>query len=270
MQTIQGSIFVLFLLIVNIIAAAFMINEASGYYRMLYPAHLSYIAWAAAILAEIFQHLMMILSSDKKYVVRIFRAMAGMLFVLTVMAAGYHVLKPIEISSLISNQKEKLMSVLEQEIIDNRNDRRLFIDDSQRTNTAISVNERRESSKQLKKLLESSQTSGIHQLSIFEVFQLFFLRIAIQICALACAWKIGSIYRSNPKKRPGRAIIRKWQIKTPGEFGFTGVVELIDGSFIASTKNERKAYKTMKGAIQFFSSTKYAGKIPLEPTEVII
>jgi hypothetical protein len=267
MNTIAKVVFMFSLLSINLVAAAFMINESAGYYRMLYPATVVLIPWVAAILAELFQHLMMILTDSRGWLTWVFRALAGILFCLTVAGAGYRVLKPIEMAQEQANRQSKLTAIIEQEIADNRTDRHLFVGDGQKTNTAISVNERRKSSQQLKGLLSEPTVQTVSSLSSFEIAQLFFLRIAIQISALACAWKIGSMYRAKNPKRTAKHVLRKWRVKN-GEFGFVGIVEFEDKTFLAVTKNERRQYKTFRGALQFFNDTKYAGKIPLEPTEI--
>lgn len=267
MRTLSKIVFIFFLLSINLAAAAFMVNESAGYYRILYPTNIILIPWAAAALAEIFQHVMMILTG-KSFLTWLFRMLAWVIFGLTVYAAAHNVLKPIEIAQEQKERQQKLESVLKQEIIDNRSDRGLFLDDGQKTNTAISVNERRRSSEELKSLLSQPPTHTVTGLSTSEIWQLFLLRIAIQLSALACAWKIGDMYRQKATKKKSSTIVKRWRVK--GEKGFVGIAEFKNGMFLAAIKNERKSYKTFNGALGFFSGTKYAGKIPLEPTDIAI
>ncbi len=266
---------ILFLGMINILAATFMIHESAGYYSMLYPENLYFIPWIAAVLAEAFQHIMMIMSGEKNWQTWIFRGLAGLLFILTVLAAGYRVYKPIELAGNQAGHSNELLQILKDEVKDNRKDRELFLQEGnkQKTNAAIAARERRKSSDELKELLKQPTNQEIKELSPFEIFQMFFLRMAIQITALGCAWKIGSIYRqgTGSKEHKIRKIVKRWKAKRlRAEQGFVGIVQYNDGSYLSVTQKQRKSYKTFNGAIQFFTGTKYEGKIPIEPTEVSI
>lgn len=270
METIQKTTFILFLFSVNLLAAGFMINESASYYTMLYAAHDElknpynqiYVPWVAAILAEIFQHAMMIMTDAKRSIVWFFRILAGALFVITVIAAGYRVLKPIELAAIKDRYQNLLVDVLKDEVKFNLSDRDAF-ESTQQLNKAISVLERRKSSKELKETLKSFNDSMITTVSYFETLQIILLRIAIQLSALTCAWKIGSIYRTRQKKI--NKILRVWRV--PGEISFVGIAQTHDGTFISAIRNNRGHYKTFRGALNFFNGTKYAGKIPLESRE---
>ena len=267
---IQKTAFIGILLLINVSAAIFMIIESATYYTMVQNGHvliiagvsLWFIPWLGAVLAEVFQHIMMIMNS-KTRLVWYFRFLAAMLFCLTVIAAGYRTLKPIELVYLQNEKTEKIAGVLNREIEDNRADRDIF-KNTQQTNTAVSVIERRKAADELKQLYINDEKEKISSLSFTELIQLFLLRVAIQLSALTCAWKIGQIYRANEKRKI--KILRQWRV--PGEIGFVGIAEMEDKTFMAVSKNSRGQYKTFNGAVNFFKNTKYAGRIPLQSVEL--
>ncbi len=270
----KSNLGIVYLVSAALAGATFMVVESAGYYSMLYKDDQIHIAWAAAVLSEIFQHTLIIMPCSSNLQSRIFKGLALLIFLLTITAAGYKVYKPVRISLELAARNSKLIRVLEQEIVDNKTDQQSFTTEKnlQKTNAARAVNARRESSAELKNLLKTPAKHKNNSMSTFEIVHLFLLRVAIQTAALACAWKLGTILQEKRKKvpPPTREIVKRWKVKhLRSEKGFVGVVQFNDGRFMAISPNRRKPYKTWNGAVQFFKGTKYEGRIPLEPTTTI-
>ncbi len=270
-------IFIPVLFLINIVATVFIIHESGSYYCSLYSGNLSWIGWVPAILAEVFQHVMIISPGKSEKESKFFIKLAGTIFVLTVIASAYNVYKPISVGSKNTSRENLLISTLQKEIVDNRKDQKAFSskENLQKVNAAISVNSRRKSSNELKQLLRK-QIDSSSGMSWFEILHLFLVRLALQISALACSWKIGQIFRDSFPTKPKQGkplkkvkIIKRWRAKyLPKNQNFVGVLLYDNGLFVSVVDDKKKSYKTWNGAVSFFDGTKFEGKIPDKPTKI--
>ncbi len=108
------------------------------------------------------------------------------LFILTIVAAGYKIYKSIELVKKDNERRSELMSILKQEIQDNWNDQEVFSQKGtiQKTNAAIAAREKRATYQELRNTPKNLPPYKLEKLSIFEIVQFFLLKVALQISAL--------------------------------------------------------------------------------------
>lgn len=262
-------------MLLTVSGASFMVIESAGYYLLVYTSANLYMAWATAILSEVFQHALIIFTGSKKSQNIWFKSVAVGIFVLTVIAAGYKVYRPVLLSINEEKKIERVSRILEKEIEANVKDRDIFTSKGtkQRGNAAKSVIRRAKKTDELKDLIMGLD-SGI--LSDIEVIHLFALRLFIQVASLLFSWKIGSVLKEFKSKSPlnnrehsgNRYPVRQWRLLFQRSIAdFIGILEYNDGSFIATDSNEIHECKTLEEAREYFVGKNYS--LPEKPKKVL-
>lgn len=202
MSRLKKIFFISIAVFLVIAASVFMISEVAEYYNGFYSEN-SYKGLFTAILAEFFGLGLMIIhipagikipfTTIKIPLINfISKMLVLIIFVITVMAAGLHVLKP-SIKTLSELNKENLLlGILEQEHKDLTRDIESFQDTNQKVNLAITAKANRRNREEIKELLREKRSPV---LPIVEISLIFILRIVIQMSNLLFAYSIGYIYR---------------------------------------------------------------------------
>ncbi|NQU63603.1 MAG: hypothetical protein HQ517_04880 [SAR324 cluster bacterium] len=259
-----------------------MVLESAGYYQKLYlvVGLSASMGWYTAILSEAFQlTLVMVLPTrtESQWFKYLLLGLISLIYLISVLAAGMNVGKPLIVRWSQMEQKQKLFNILESEQQSLQNDVNLFHQQNQKRNTAIIVKAKRQSYQEIKDHLKKEQPLDSLLIQI-ELIALWCLRVIIQLANLCCArliatlWNLGTKPSPDPRSKkqsqtvaPG--VIRKWKARyTRDDKGFVGIVELSNGSFLSITPKWKKSYKTFQGALKSLEETPYGNKITRTPT----
>lgn len=172
-------------------------------------------------------------------------------------------------------RQEKLFGILIEEQKSLNRQVELFNGQTQKLNTAISIQAQRDSFKEIKSHLESADTVN-EILTQIELIALWLLRTLIQLANLICGrfialyWKElkrNSTIKENSKPLDKPKVVRQWKARyTRNDKGFIGILERTDGKFIAVSPNGSKEYTSFQRALNFFNGSSIREKIPVEPT----
>lgn len=217
-------------------------------------------------MTEFFQHALLIVQIDKPRLLKFFRGLAGLIFCLTIIAAGYNLAKPIWESQDNYEWTQARIQVLTVSVQDNNRDLEI-LGRSQKVNRSLAMRSRRVASAKLATLLETPpEETG----STVEIWVLFILKLVIQTSALCFSWLIGHTYRKNgslgklPIPLTDRSVKRYWNVLNSKLHDFIGIVEYTDGGFHSILPDRSKKYKTIIGAqIPFKTTTFKLSAVPV-------
>lgn len=261
----------LLLVILTLCGSAFMVFESFSYYITAYGTGNVYMAWATAIIPEVFQHALIITTGSSKAQGRLFKITALIIFVLTVFAAGYKIYRPMSQSIKNAERETRLSMLLERQIQNSLSDRGLYVESGQRTNTAISINRRAVAEGELKELIKNQ---GSDTVSLSEVIHLFVLRCMVQVSVLLFSWKIGILIsvgglismdrkKAVPVPKKTDTPINQWRLLYQKRTAdFIGILEYSDGTFTATDSKSIKTYGSLSEARDFFQGSSLLARIP--------
>ncbi len=184
------------ILLLGLIASAsfWMILESSLYYNSFYQE-----SWKGFYLAELLELFAITLAVIKigNLPLRILaKSIMCAIFAVIIFAAGMQAINPTLQSMAKSNQKKDLVHVLQEEVKTLKVDFTVFSGSLQKTNTAITANERRKMVAELVGVLKSDVSSNSGNVALANIILLLSIRFLIQLANLCCAGMVGNYYRT--------------------------------------------------------------------------
>ena len=253
-----------------------MVWESSSYYQQLYilAGFPKRAGLYLAALAEVFLITLTIAlpnNNQSKGTRYLFLLIIAAIYLLSVFAAGANIGKPLFGQWSQSRQKEKLYEILLKEQESIQNELLLFREQKQKLNSAVSVKESRRSFQEIKDHLNTE--IPINSLLIkIEITSLWALRVLIQFANLLCSRILAKNLRvknipTSTSAQNKASVVRKWKARyTRTDKDFVGVLEFSDGMYVSVSPDNKRRYKTLQGAMNFFDGGPYDGKIASEPT----
>lgn len=137
----------------------------------------------------------------------LFKTLLVFLFITTVGGSSMNTVMPLVDTYQAQKNQTKMIELLQRQEKDNALSFKVFSDQNQRLNTALSARNQAKTREELKQLIKDQQSF----IALFiEIFIIVFLRFGVQLANLSCIWLVGWLYRENqPKAAKSRFKVKR-------------------------------------------------------------
>lgn len=191
----KKNLFLALLLVLILSTSTFLVIESSKYYQKWYVLEYSLFL---AILLESFV-IVLAMSKVQWLALRIIqKTLMLCVFCIIVGSASLHHVSPIIKFISESTEQTKIESLIKEEILNLKDDFKVFDRQKQKLNTAKSANRRYEAFRGL--LSTVNKKDDVSIALYLDIFILILIRLVLQTCNLFCASMVGEYYRVVKKK----------------------------------------------------------------------